>query len=82
MSLELVETIIRWAGGLLAYTTLGIILYGIWRGTQRQAVRTTGRTGAWLRSPRFYLVSSALFFGICYFGWIPLPWMASPSIRA
>ena len=82
MSLGLVQTIIRWAGGLLAYTTLGVVLYGIWRGTQRQAGRTTGRTGAWLRSPWFYLASSTLFFGVCYFGWIPLPWVASPSIRA
>ena len=82
MSLEIVDTILHWAGGLLAYTTLGIVLYGVWRGTQRQAGRTTGRTGAWLRSLWFYLVSSALFFGICYFGWIPLPWTVSPQIRA
>jgi len=82
VSLEIVDTILHWAGGLLAYTTLGIVLYGVWRGTQRQAGRTTGRTGAWLRSLWFYLVSSALFFGICYFGWIPLPWTVSPQIRA
>lgn len=82
MSLGFVETIIHWLGGLLALTTLGVLLYGIWRGTQRQAGRTTGRTGSWLRSPWFYLASSALFFGICYFGWIPLPWMVSPQIRA
>ena len=35
-----IETIIQWMGGLLAYATLGILLYGIWRGTQRQAGRT------------------------------------------
>jgi protein-S-isoprenylcysteine O-methyltransferase Ste14 len=76
------ETIIHYLGGLLAYTTLGIMLYGIWRGTQRQAGLTIGRTGAWLRSPWFYLASSALFFGICYVGWIPLPLTVSPRIRA
>ena len=82
MNLELAETIVQWLGGLLAYTTLGIILYGIWRGTQRQAGLTTGLNGSWLRSPWFYLASSALFFGICCFGWIPLPWTVSPQTRA
>ena len=48
---------------------------------QRQAGRTTGRTGSWLRSPWFYLTSSALFFGVCYFGWIPLPLNYSPPDR-
>ncbi len=74
--------IIRWMGGLLAYATLGIVLYGIWRGTQRQAGLTTGLTGSWLRSPWFYLASTLLFFGICYLGWIPLPLTISPPIRA
>ncbi|MCX6035220.1 MAG: isoprenylcysteine carboxylmethyltransferase family protein [Chloroflexi bacterium] len=82
MTLEQLETIVRWQGGLLAYFTLGILLYGIWRGTQRQAGLTTGRTGSWLRSPWFYLASSMLFFGICYFGWIPLPQTFSPISRA
>ena len=80
--LKVLETIIQWMGGLLAYFTLGIILFGIWCGTQRQAGLTTGLSGTWLRSPWFYLASSALFFGICYFAWIPLPLMVSPPIRA
>jgi protein-S-isoprenylcysteine O-methyltransferase Ste14 len=82
ISPELIEKLIQWMGALLAYTTLGVILYGIWRGTQRQAGRTTGRTGAWLRSPWFYLASMVLFSGICYFGWVPLPWLVSPAVRA
>lgn len=32
--------------------------------------------------PVFYLASLVLFFGICYFGWIPLPWSVSPSTHA
>lgn len=68
-----IEPIIRWLGGLLAYTTLGIVLYGIWRGTQRQVGRVTGKMGRYLHSPWFYLVTSALYFGICYLGWGPLP---------
>jgi protein-S-isoprenylcysteine O-methyltransferase Ste14 len=81
MNLSLVASSIRWLGGLLAYATLGVVLYGIWRGTQRQAGRTTGRTGVWLRSLWFYLASAALYFGICYFGWIPLPLAVSSQIR-
>jgi protein-S-isoprenylcysteine O-methyltransferase Ste14 len=81
MNLGLSETIIRWIGGLLAYITLGVNFYGIWRGTQRQAGRTTGCAGHWLRSPWFYLGSSALFLGICYFAWIPLPWKVSTQTR-
>ena len=82
MSLELVEPIVRWMGGLLAYITLGIILFGIWGGIHRQAGRTTGRTASWLRSPWFYFASVLLFFGICYFGWIPLPLEVSTPTRA
>jgi protein-S-isoprenylcysteine O-methyltransferase Ste14 len=81
MTLGQLETIVRWAGGLLAYTTLGIVLYGIWRGTQRPAGLTTGRTGSWLRSPWFYFASSVVFFGLCYLAWVPLPQTFSPTSR-
>ena len=81
MTLELVDRIVRGVGGLLAYATLAMLLYGIWRGTQRRAGRTTGRTGAWLRSPWFYLITSAIFFGVCYLGWKPLPLSVSQSTR-
>jgi protein-S-isoprenylcysteine O-methyltransferase Ste14 len=82
MSLETIEAIVRWLGGILAYITLWVIFYGIWRGTQRQAGRTTGQMGHFLRSPWFYLISSAVYFGICYLGWIPLPLAISPRVRA
>ena len=82
MTLELVEPLVRWLGGLMAYTTWAVLLYGIWRGTQRKIGRTTGRTGAWLRSPLFYLITSALFFGVCFVGWKPLPLQVSPTSRA
>lgn len=79
--LETIDTIVRWLGGLLAYTSLGIVLYGVWRGTQREAGRTTGLKGSWLRSPWFYLASSVFFFGLAYLGWIPIPWKVSSSLR-
>jgi protein-S-isoprenylcysteine O-methyltransferase Ste14 len=75
------ESIIQWVGGLFAFTVLGLVLYGVWRGTQRQAGRTTGLNGSWVRSPWFYLASVALFFSLAYFGWIPLPWTVSSSTR-
>ena len=81
MDIQLLESIIQWLGGLFAYSTLALVLYGIWRGTQRKAGRTTGRTGYFLRSFWFYLVSAGLFFSIAYFGWKPLPWVLPPSAR-
>lgn len=68
-----VETIIQVGGALLAYATLGLIFYGIWQGMQRTTGRTSGYMGSALRSPWFYLVTSAIFFGICILGWRPLP---------
>jgi protein-S-isoprenylcysteine O-methyltransferase Ste14 len=81
MSYALIEIILQLLGGVLAYLTLGFVIYGIWRGTQRQPGRTTGLNGSWLRSPWFYLASVVLFFGICYFGWTPLLWAVSSSTR-
>ena len=81
MSLTPIETIVRWLGGLLAYATLGAVFYGIWRGTQRQAGRITGQMGRYLRSSWFYLVTSAIFFGICILGWIPLPLVVSQQVH-
>jgi hypothetical protein len=81
LTIEWIEPLVRWLGGLLAYTTLAVLLYGIWRGTQRKAGRTTGRTGAWLRSGWFYLITAALFFGVCFLGWKSLPLVVSASTR-
>lgn len=81
MNLEFVESIIRSLGGLLAYTILGVILFGIWRGTRRQAGRIIGQMGGFLRSPWFYLVTSVLYFGICYLCWIPLPLALPPQVH-
>ncbi len=72
MTFQFLESSIRWLGGILAYAALALVMYGVWRGTQRKAGRTTGRTGHFLRSVWFYLVSVALFFSVAYFGWIPL----------
>lgn len=75
------ETIIRWLGGLTAFSTLAILFYGIWRGTQQKAGRVAGKVGQLLRSALFYFLASALFFGSAYLGWKPLPWDISPQAR-
>jgi len=67
------EILIHWLGGLFAFSVLGILLYGVWKGTHRQPGRTVGLKGASLRSPVFYFVASTFFFGIAWLGWIPLP---------
>jgi protein-S-isoprenylcysteine O-methyltransferase Ste14 len=82
VSLEFVESLVRTLGGLLAYATFGILLYGVWRGTQRPVGRTTGPAAGLLRSPWFYLVTSAIFFGLSFLGWNPLPLAVTPSARA
>lgn len=81
MDIELIESILQWVGGLLAYAALGIVLYGVWRGTRQQAGRTVGLSGGWLRSWWFYLASSLVFFGIAYLGWKPLSLTFSPSVH-
>jgi protein-S-isoprenylcysteine O-methyltransferase Ste14 len=72
MSLELTETFLRWAGGLLAYTVMGIVLLGIWRGTRRPSGRTSGRAAGWLRSALFYLLATTFFLIISIYFWKPL----------
>lgn len=67
------EAIVRGLGGFVAYFILALVFFGIWHGTQRKPGRTAGRTGHLLRSFWFYLVAVALFFGIAYLGWMPLP---------
>ena len=75
------ELIIRWMGGLVAFSTLAILFYGIWRGTQQKAGRAAGSASQLLRSSLFYFLASALFLGISYLGWIRIPWNISPQAR-
>lgn len=81
MDIRFFESVIQWLGGLLAYSALGVVLYGVWRGTQRQAGRTVGLSGGWLRSWWFYLASSLIFFSVACLGWKPLSLAISPSLR-
>ncbi len=69
----IVEEVIQWLADALAYAALAMILYGLWRGTQQRAGRMMGPRARWLGIPWFYLITTAIFLGVCYAGWRPLP---------
>jgi len=76
-----IEIVIQRLGGFFAFAALGIVLYGVLRGTKRAAGRSSGHAGTWLRSPWLYIGSSIFFFSIAYFGWTPLPLQASDCTK-
>lgn len=61
--------------------TLAIILRGVWRGSRRPAGHITVREPKILRTPVFYLLASAGYFGLCYRLWRSLPLALSRPIR-
>jgi len=81
VNLELAETLLRRAGGLLAFSALAVVLYGIWRGTCHPSGRTSGRAAGWLRSALFYFLATAGFVGISIGFWKPLPLNLPPGVR-
>jgi hypothetical protein len=64
--------VIQWLGGLMAFTALGFVLYGVLTGSRRKAGRTSGRANSWLLSPWIHVGSTIFFFGLAYLGWAPL----------
>ncbi len=78
----IVEQVIQWLADALAYATLALLHYGVWRGTQRRAGRMSGPRARWLSVPWFYLVSTLLFLGLCYIGWHPLPFPLHGAVQA
>jgi protein-S-isoprenylcysteine O-methyltransferase Ste14 len=75
------ETILRWMGGLLAYTALAVVFYGIWRGTRRLPGRTSGQAAGWLRSSSFYFLATTIFLILSVIFWKPFPADLSPVAR-
>ena len=80
MSIENASGTLRALGGLLAYASLAVVFYGIWRGTRRPAGRTSGRAAGWLRSAVFYFLATAGFLGFSIYFWKPLPLDPSPGV--
>jgi protein-S-isoprenylcysteine O-methyltransferase Ste14 len=81
MNLQTVEHILRLAAGILAYLSLAVVFYGIWRGTWRPSGRTSGRAAGWLRSAVFYLIATAGFVGLSILGWKSIPMKPGPGIQ-
>jgi len=81
MNLATVVFFMQLLGAFLAYFTLAMVLYGLWQGTRRQVGRVTGKMGNFMRSPWFYLITSLIYFGICYLCWIPLPPLIFSPLR-
>ncbi len=78
----ILEEVMKGLADALAYATLALMLYGVWRGTQRRAGRMSGPRARWLSIPWFYLVTTLLFLGLCYVGWHPLPFPLHGTVQA
>jgi protein-S-isoprenylcysteine O-methyltransferase Ste14 len=75
------EEVVSWTSALLACTLLATVLYALWRAAGRRAGRLFGRRARWLGIPWFYLITTALFLGTCWAGWIDLPVPLPPSLQ-
>lgn len=80
MNLSASEWWMKWIGAAAAIVFLSAALWGAWRGLRRPPGRTTGQARKVLRLP-FYVLVGAVYFGLCFFLWRPLPLALSPSIR-
>lgn len=81
-TVDIAETIVRWAGAAATAVVLAAIMLGLWHGRRR--ARGTGvgpgrRIAAlpfWL-----YLLMTAGYLGLCALLWRPLPVTLSPAVR-
>ena len=80
MTLDIIESWVRWTGVVAALACLMAVLAGIARGLRRPRGRTTGLARKVLRLPA-YLLISVLFFGTCLLLWRPLPLVLSALAR-
>ena len=80
MTLDIIESGVRWAGAVAAFVCLMIALAGMARGLRRPRGRTTGLASKVLRLPA-YLLIGVVFFGPCFLLWRPLPLALSALTR-
>ena len=81
MNIDLLERTIGWIGLVGVIIVFGVIFFGLWRGTKHPLHQTNGLAPKLLRSPIFYILSSALYFGLCYILWLPFPIILSPLVQ-
>jgi len=73
VSLETIEAVSRWNGGLFGIFVFALIFVGIFQGTRRPVGKTMGSSPGLLHSPLFYIAAGTVFFGVCILLWRPLP---------
>ena len=81
MMLDVIERWISWIGAVVGLVTLAIALWrGVWQGLQRPSGRTTGAPAKVLRVP-LQLLFGALWIGLCFILWQPVPATLTISAR-
>jgi len=68
-----IEIIIKILGGVYALITLLSIFWGIWRGLHRPLDLSVISVSPIFQSLAFYIITSVLYFGLCFLIWRPLP---------
>jgi len=81
MNLVTFERIIRGIGFIGVFIVLCVIFYGLWCGTRYPLRQTKGLAPKLLGSPIFYLITSLLYFGLCYILWRPIQIKPSPQVQ-
>ena len=72
-TMETIESLIRWIGGLAALVVIVIVLISVRRFRSRPAGKTVGSSPARLYSPAFLVIASLISIGICVLLWRPIP---------
>ena len=72
-TMETIESLIRWIGGLAALVVIIIVLISVRRFRSRPAGKTVGSSPARLYSPAFLVIASLISIGICVLLWRPIP---------
>ena len=79
--LDTAEKWISWIGAAIGLVTLAIALWrGVWQGLQRPSGRITGAGAKILRVP-LQLLFGALWIGLCFILWQPVPIPLTVSAR-
>jgi protein-S-isoprenylcysteine O-methyltransferase Ste14 len=81
VALDVVERWIGGVGAIAGFVTLAIALWqGVWRGLRHPPGRTTALADKVLRAP-LQLIFGALWIGVCFILWRPIPLTLSMSTR-
>lgn len=73
MKLDLADSLVRALGAVSLLLVMAVLMIGLVGGSRRPAGRATSDHLGFLRSPLFYLVAAAGYFGLCALLWRPLP---------